>query len=94
MYELIKRPIVTEKNTIHQAAGVYAFEVESSADKLQIKTAVEKAFNVKVSSVRTLVCRDRARKRATLKNAGRARYWKKALVQLKPGHKISIFEGA
>lgn len=92
MYELIKRPLVTEKNSILNTQGVYAFEVLMTADKEQIKKAVEKAFDVKVASVRTMVCRDRARRVGRTISA--KKYWKKALVKLAAGEKIKLFEGA
>ena len=92
MFDVIKKPLITEKNTIHNAAGVYAFEVTRDARKDEIKRAVEKAFRVKVDSVRTMVCRDRAR-RSGLKAMSKVTYWKKALVKLKAGEKIGLFEG-
>lgn len=92
MISILKRPMITEKSTIQAAAGTYLFEVERNADKADIKAAVEKAFNVKVNSVRTQVCRDRARR--TGKSVSKIKYWKKAFVRLAPGDKIDIFEGA
>jgi large subunit ribosomal protein L23 len=92
MYKLIKRPIVSEKNSMLAERGVYVFETEKSATKTEIKNAVEKLFRVKVKSVRTAVCRDRATRGRT--GASEVRYWKKALVQLAAGEKIAIFEGA
>lgn len=89
---LIKRPLVTEKNSLMAEAGVYVFEVDRKATKTEIKSAVEKSFRVKVSSVRTAVCRGRARKNRL--GVGRVQYWKKALVRLRPGEKIALFEGA
>lgn len=91
--QIIKRPLVSEKNALHQeAANVYAFEVDRTASKDQIKKAIEVAFRVKVDSVRTMVCRGRFfRKQARL---GAPKPWKKALVKLKQGEKISVFEGA
>lgn len=91
MYGIIKKPIITEKNTILNAAGVYTFEVDRKATKDEIKSAVEKLFEVKVQKVRTMQCRNRAR-RVGAKISG-VRYWKKALVQVAPGEKIGIFEG-
>lgn len=93
MYEIIKKPLISEKNAAHaELSSTYAFEVALEATKTDIKQAVEKAFNVKVASVRTQVCRGRwFRKQAGL---GAPKHWKKALVQLKAGEKISIFEGA
>ena len=92
MYGLIKRPLVTEKNSVQNARGVYVFEVDPRADKEMIKRAVEKAFSVKVSSVRTLVCRDRVRRIG--KTVKPRKMWKKAFVQVRAGEKIKIFEGA
>lgn len=93
MYEIIKRPLISEKNAAHaELANTYAFEVAKEATKTEIKQAIEKAFNVKVADVRTQVCRGRwFRKQAKL---GAPKQWKKALVQLKAGEKLSIFEGA
>lgn len=91
MYEIIKRPLMTEKNTIHAEQGVYTFEVDSKATKDQIKKAVEKVFRVKVHAVNTQNCRGRAKRFRF--NVGGVRYWKKALVKLAPGEKIQLFEG-
>jgi large subunit ribosomal protein L23 len=92
MHFLIKRPLVTEKNTFHQERGVYAFEVDASAGKVEIKKAIEKGFRVKVDEIRTLNCRGRAK--ANRYGKGQVPRWKKALVKLSPGQKIEIFEGA
>lgn len=93
MYQIIKKPLISEKNAGHaEDANTYAFEVDLNASKTDIKAAIEKAFQVKVAEVRTLVCRGRYfRKQARL---GPPKHWKKALVKLKQGEKISIFEGA
>ena len=92
MYEIIKRPLITEKNTTLNATGVYAFEVDKRADKTSIKKSIEKTFRVKVTRVRTMICRDRARRVGA--RLSQKRYWKKALVQLASGEKIKLFEGA
>ena len=93
MYEIIKKPLISEKNAGHaEDSNTYAFEVDLKADKEQIKKAIEKSFRVQVASVRTLICRGRYfRKQAKL---GAPKHWKKALVKLKAGERISIFEGA
>lgn len=93
MLEILKKPLVSEKNAAHaELSNTYAFEVAKTATKTDIKLAVEKAFNVKVDSVRTQICRGRwLRKQQGL---GAPKPWKKALVKLKAGEKISIFEGA
>lgn len=92
MYEIIKKPLVTEKNTTLNATGIYVFEVDKRADKTAIKKSIEKTFRVKVSCVRTMICRDRARRVGA--KISQKRYWKKALVQVAAGEKIKIFEGA
>ena len=93
MQEIIKKPLISEKNAGHaEDSNTYAFEVALNADKAQIKKAIEKAFDVKVEDVRTMICRGRYfRKQIKL---GPPKHWKKALVKLKQGEKISIFEGA
>lgn len=92
MIEIIKRPIVTEKNSIYNSMNTYIFEVDMKARKTQIKVAVETAFRVKVEEVRTVNCRNRARRAGTKMSP--VAYWKKAFVKLAPGEKISLFEGA
>lgn len=91
MYTL-KRPLVTEKNSLLAERGVYVFEVDKKSTKTDIKVAVEKFFRVKVLAVRTSICRKR--KKSTRSVRGSIQYWKKAMVQLAPGEKISLFEGA
>jgi large subunit ribosomal protein L23 len=91
MFQIIKRPLVTEKNSILQAGNVFAFEVAKNATKTEIKKAVEQLFQVKVKGVRTTICRGRVRRVGT--KVSPVKYWKKALVQLAPGDKISLFEG-
>lgn len=89
MLNIIKRPLVSEKNALHsETSNVYAFEVDRTATKEEIRKAVEVAFRVKVDSVRTMISRGRKSRLST------AKPWKKALVKLKQGEKISVFEGA
>lgn len=92
MFYLVKKPLVTEKNSMHAEKGVYVFEVDKKATKIEIKKAIEKYFRVKVSHVRTAVCRGRSRR--TRLGESKTKYWKKAMVTLKTGEKISLFEGA
>ncbi len=91
MYYTIKRPLVTEKNSLLAEQGIFVFEVDKAASKIEIKKAVEKFFRVKVASVKTAVCRNKARR--TRMGTSKVRYWKKAMVKLAPGQKISLFEG-
>lgn len=89
MYDVIKRPIVTEKNTLKaNLLGEYAFEVALKATRSEVKNAVEKLFNVKVVRVNTLVARKSPRKLG--KFPGKRRLWKKALVKLKEGDKFEF----
>jgi large subunit ribosomal protein L23 len=92
LFEVLRRPLITEKYSGQQAIGKYAFEVSKSANKVQITEAVEKAFKVTVTSVNVLrvVGKNRRRGRMIVP----ARPWKKAIVTLKPGDKIEIFEGS
>lgn len=91
MKDVIKRTLITEKNTYHNAAGIYVFEVDMDSDKMEIRSAVEKNFKVKVLSVKTSVCRGRAKQ--TKFGMGRVPRWKKAYVKLAAGEKIALFEG-
>ncbi|MBC86448.1 MAG: 50S ribosomal protein L23 [Bdellovibrionaceae bacterium] len=91
MLHVIKRPLVSEKNSLLSEQGYYAFEVDRKATKTDVKKAIEKAFRVKVEKVTTQVCRGRSKR--TKIGVSKVRYWKKALVKLPEGEKISIFEG-
>ncbi len=91
LYEVVRRPVITEKGTVLQAQGKYLFEVAREANKHQIKQAVEKVFRVKVVSVNIMTVAGKTRKigrREVLTPS-----WKKAVVTLKPGDKIELFEG-
>jgi large subunit ribosomal protein L23 len=91
-YEVLRRPVVTEKSTTLAAQGKYVFEVLMAANKPQIKSAVERAFDVHVASVNTLVVRGK-RRRLGRSRPGQQPAWKKAIVTLQPGDQIEIFEG-
>ncbi len=94
MTGILRRPIVTEKMTMLQEKGQYAFEVEPSANKIDIARAVEKKFNVTVLSVRTTRHKGKVKSQMTRKGrfAGRTPGWKKAIVRLKAGDQIQFFE--
>ncbi len=91
LYEVLRRPLITEKTTIMQAEGKYAFEVAREANKPQIKQAVEKAFKVEVTKVN--VVNMRGKRRMLGRRVLPAHPWKKAIVTLKPGNTIEFFEG-
>ena len=91
LYQVLRRPLITEKNAALQAQGKYAFEVAGEANKHQIKQAVEKAFKVEVTAVNVMTVPGKERR------VGRhmvlTQSWKKAIVTLKSGDKIELFEG-
>jgi large subunit ribosomal protein L23 len=91
LYEVLRRPLITEKNATLQAQGKYAFEVAKEANKHQIKQAVEKAFKVTVTAVNVATVPGKTQRVG--RRVVRTQPWKKAIVSLKPGDKIEIFEG-
>lgn len=99
IYDVIKRPLITEKCMDLTAEGKYAFEVALDSNKIEIKDAVEKIYNVKVDKVNTLVVKGKKRSGTDRRGKGKrvtgmTSEWKKAYVTLKPGEKIDIYEGA
>ena len=91
IFDILRKPVVTEKSTLLQEEGRYTFEVAPSATKHQIKRAVEEAFGVEVLSVNTMNVRGKTRRFGPRTSVGPAK--KKAIVLLAPGHTITIFEG-
>jgi large subunit ribosomal protein L23 len=91
---IIRRPLVlTEKGTrLREGHNQYMFEVAQTANKIQIRDAVETLFSVKVVEVRTLNVRGRMRRMGRGKS--KTRNWKKAIVELRAGETIDVFEGA
>ena len=91
--DVIRRPLITEKSTGQRdEANTVAFAVDTRANKIEIKRAVEAQFKVKVAEVR--VARFRAKKRRQGRFEGRQPDWKKAYVRLAKGEKpIEFFEG-
>ncbi len=93
LHHIIKRPLITEKSTRQkEAENQIAFVVDSQANKVQIRQAVEKLFKVKVEAVRTM---NQVGKRKRMGRFwGWKSDWKKAIVTLKEGERIEFFEGA
>ncbi len=93
VYEILKRPITTEKSGIQSDYySQYTFEVDRRANKIQIREAVEKIFDVDVISVNTMnmpAKRGRFGRRQVVNKPA----WKKAVVKLAPGQRIEFFEG-
>ena len=92
IYRIIRRPVLSEKADLsREGENKYFFEVAASANKLEIRQAVEKIFNVKVSKVNTEVVRGKNRRVG--RTEGRRPNWKKACVTLQQGFSIDLFEG-
>jgi large subunit ribosomal protein L23 len=92
MYKIVEKPLVTEKGTVMLSEGNrVTFKVHLDANKIEIREAVQKIFSVTVLQVNTQIVRGK-RKRFG-KAMGQTKSWKKAMVQLKEGDKIEIFEG-
>jgi len=89
--QMIIRPHITEKITIGREQSKYAFEVHRSATKLEIKKAVEELFKVTVLGVNIINVKGKTRRIGRIQ--GRRKNWKKAIVTLKPGDTIPLFEG-
>jgi large subunit ribosomal protein L23 len=93
VYQVLIRPILTEKTDYQRDANQYVFEVNRKANKLQIKEAVEKIFDVDVASVNTMVMKARYR-RMGRKTVVTRPAWKRAVVTLAAGERIQeFFEG-
>ena len=86
------RPVISEKSYALIGEGMYTFRVHERANKTQVAQAVEDAFGVHVAVVRTAKVRAKPKRRGL--HQGHSRAWKKAIVQLAPGERIELFEGA
>ncbi len=89
--QVIIRPVVSEKSYVLAAADKYTFRVHPDAHKTQIRQAVEKLFDVGVVEVRTMSVKSKPKRRGM--TSGRTRKWKKAIVQVRAGDSIPIFQG-
>lgn len=91
LFEVLRRPLITEKGTALQSQSKYVFEVARGANKRQIQEAVEKAFKVTVTAVNVLTVP--AKRRRVGRRISATSPWRKAIVTLKRGDKIGFFEG-
>jgi large subunit ribosomal protein L23 len=89
--QVIIRPVVSEKSYVLSALHRYTFRVHHEAHKTQIRQAVEALFDVHVVQVRTSTVKSKPKRRGT--TTGRTRSWKKAIVQVRDGESIPIFQG-
>ena len=91
-FEIIKRPLDTEKlDRMRDRENKFAFEIDMKANKTEIKQAIEQIFKVKVLDVKTSIVRGKFRRIG--RSEGQRPNWKKAIVTLKEGDAISLFEG-
>jgi large subunit ribosomal protein L23 len=97
IHQIIERPVITEKSVLQSQAGRYTFRCRKDANKIEIRQAVEQAFDVRVADVNTLIVKGRI-KQVGRRRAGKTPDWKKAIVTLAPDSKPTrlkeIFEGA
>jgi len=92
-HDIIRRPLMTEKTNIQKDEhNQYTFEVDRNSNRIEIRKAVERIFNVRVANVRTIQVKGKVKMRGRV--AGKRRDWKKAMVTLIPGERIPFFEGA
>ena len=93
VFQVLKRPIITEKSTVLQEQNKYVFEIMPRANKTQVREAVERAFEVSVTNVNIVM---NAGENRRLRNGRwlRTSATKKAIVTVAPGQPIQLFEGA
>ena len=89
---VVIRPVVSEKSYVLAAANRYTFRVHADAHKTQIRQAVEELFDVHVVDVRTMSVKSKPKRRGTTPRGG-TRQWRKAIVQVRPGESIPVFQG-
>jgi large subunit ribosomal protein L23 len=90
LYQIIKKPLITEKTSLQKEAGqIVAFEVSLDANKIEIKQAIEKAFDVKVKNVNTSLVAGKIKRVG--RQFGKRSNWKKAYVTLEEGSSIDFF---
>lgn len=89
--QVLIRPVISEKSYVLSAAGKYTFRVHPDAHKTEIRQAVESLFDVHVLDVRTISVKSKPKRRGNTR--GRTRSWKKAIVQVRPGETVPIFQG-
>jgi large subunit ribosomal protein L23 len=93
-FNTVVRPVVSEKSTMLGDQGKYVFEVAPNANKIQIKRAIEEAFAEKKIQVASInILRVPGKMRRLGRHIGMTRSWKKAIVTLRPGQRLELFEG-
>ncbi|MEO0293742.1 MAG: 50S ribosomal protein L23 [candidate division WOR-3 bacterium] len=90
--DIVIRPIITERANLAMSLGKYVFEVAMDSNKHEIKKAVEELFKVHVEEVNTVIVK--GKRRGFGRSLGKKKDWKKAIVSLREGESIPLFEGA
>jgi large subunit ribosomal protein L23 len=90
-YRVLVRPIITEKASSLGVNSQYVFEVAPNSNKVEIKKAIQNLYGV--TAVKVRIMNQKPRKVQYGKNTGTTKFWKKAIISLKPGEKIEIHEG-
>ena len=90
-HQILIRPIISEKNTMLNEQGKYVFEVSDRSNKIMVRAAVEQIFKVDVTAVN--VIHVPGKRRRSGRTYGMTRSWKKAVVTLKEGQRIELFQG-
>ena len=91
-YDIIIRPVVTEKTSIQKEDfNQVSFEVDRRANRVEIRRAIEKIFNARVADVKTMQVKGKVKQRGRI--IGKRKDWKKAIVKLMPGERIDFFDG-
>jgi large subunit ribosomal protein L23 len=95
MKSILKKPLVTEKVAALNEKGTYGFVVDKTANKVQIKDAIEKTYGVNVEHVRTMIVGGKAKSRYTANQVitGRSSSYKKAIITLAKGEIIDFYSG-
>jgi large subunit ribosomal protein L23 len=92
-HEILIRPIISEKNTMLNEKGQYIFEVSQQANKIMVRKAVEEQFKVSVIAVNIMHVAGKKRRSPRSRTYGMTRSWKKAVVSLREGERIELFQG-
>jgi len=93
VHDILRRPVITEKNTKLRAQNKYTFEVADGATKPMIREAVERIFKVNVTAVNVVHVPGKLRRVGRQRRPSLTSPWRKAVVTLRPGQRIEFFEG-
>jgi large subunit ribosomal protein L23 len=89
--QVVIRPVISEKSYVLSAVGKYTFRVHPDAHRTHVRQAVEELFGVHVTAVRTVNVKSKPKRRGVTR--GTTRTWKKAIVRVRPGESIPVFQG-